>query len=92
VAALHRLRRALRRLRFGLEWMGQRPQALIELQTVLGELGDRAIALRGLTRVPRGTTGAESYRIRLERELARYGRQALAQWQHTRSLVQELAR
>jgi CHAD domain-containing protein len=91
VAALHRLRRAVRRLRFGLEWLDQRPRPLVELQAVLGELGDRAIALRGLQRVPRGTPGARSYRLRLERELTRYGRQALAQWQHTRPSVQELA-
>jgi CHAD domain-containing protein len=92
VAALHRLRRAVRRLRFGLEWQGQRARPLVELQTVLGELGDRAIALRALQHIPHGTVGARSYRIRLERELSRYGRRALALWQKTRTSVEGLAR
>jgi len=91
VEALHALRRAARRLRFGLEWLGLRPLALIELQTALGEVGDRSIALRKLEQDARKLPRLHSYRMRLERELTRQGRKALRLWHKTRRQVQELA-
>lgn len=46
--AWHRLRRALRRLRYALEWLGEDAQALEAFQDVLGELNNRVVAARHL--------------------------------------------
>jgi CHAD domain-containing protein len=42
----HALRRALRRLRYALEWLDRDAEAIEELQDELGELGDLALARR----------------------------------------------
>jgi CHAD domain-containing protein len=48
LAVLHRLRRAVRRLRYALEWLGQDAQTWKALQDELGELNDLAVCLRRL--------------------------------------------
>ena len=50
--ALHDLRRALRRLRFSLDWLGQETGQLTKLQDAFGELNDRAVLMRWLDDVP----------------------------------------
>lgn len=45
---LHALRRALRRLRYAQEWLGQDSQAAKEMQAVFGEVGDLSFTLRYL--------------------------------------------
>jgi CHAD domain-containing protein len=92
VPALHELRRAVRRLRFALEWLGQRPRAVVALQTALGQVGDHAVALRVLERAPAGDRAAAAYRRRLQRELQRRARRARAAWLATRPAVERLAR
>jgi len=44
--ALHALRRALRKLRYGLEWLERDSDAIKELQEVLGRVGDLNFSLR----------------------------------------------
>ncbi|GIW38870.1 MAG: CHAD domain-containing protein [Meiothermus ruber] len=46
---LHALRRALRRLRYAQEWLGQDSQTAKEMQAVFGEVGDLSFTLRYLS-------------------------------------------
>ena len=48
----HALRRALRRLRYGMEWLEMPTKPLRELQDELGELGDLAVLQRQLREYP----------------------------------------
>jgi CHAD domain-containing protein len=91
LVALHRLRRAVRRLRFGLEWLDRAPRPLLRLQTELGAIGDRALALRDLDAVPRGARSFGEYRHRLERELQRHARHARQLWPQTVPTIEEIA-
>jgi len=48
IETLHRLRRAVRRMRYALEWLGDDARALKELQEDLGELNNGVILLQHL--------------------------------------------
>lgn len=89
---LHALRRAVRRLRFALEWLGACPDPVIDLQDVLGTVGDCMVALAHLDLIPRGTRDGHAYRRRLERELARHVREARHEWHRARRTLEEVAR
>jgi len=71
---LHAFRRALRRYRYCLEWLGAETAPLKELQDALGASNDAAIALRFDFR------GAEAVRRTLARERARERRRAIGIW------------
>lgn len=71
IESLHALRRALRRLRYAQEWLGQNSQTTKQLQAVFGQVGDLGFTLRYLSayqseggRLPR------AYKGRLEAQLA----------------------
>lgn len=70
IESLHALRRALRRLRYAQEWLGQNSQTAKEMQAVFGQVGDLGFTLRYLSayqseggRLPR------AYKGRLEAQL-----------------------
>ena len=67
--ALHRLRRALRRLRYGLESIGKSTSPLKQLQEMLGNVNDLAVSLRCLDQLPSALIPPR-YRSGLEDELA----------------------
>jgi len=91
LAALHRLRCAIRRLRFALEWTGSEVPRIVELQEAIGAVCDHAIALRQLERSSGGRRRGELGRRRLEQALPRSRRLALRTWKRTRPLLKELA-
>jgi CHAD domain-containing protein len=87
---LHALRRDLRRLRYGLEWIGEPTSELKRLQDAFGALNDLAVALRIVG----------EYRLRarladwtrgLEGKLAAARDQALGVWVQERERVVALA-
>jgi CHAD domain-containing protein len=90
VQALHRLRCAVRRLRFGLEWMGAEVRQTVELQEAIGVACDHAVALRQLGRKPAAKAG-EGHRAKIEQALRRSRRDALRAWRRTRPLLKKLA-
>jgi CHAD domain-containing protein len=92
LAALHALRRAIRRVRFGLEWLGRCPRRVIHLQDALGEVGDKVVALRQLDRVGEEDPSAEEYRQRLRHDLVRGVRRARRQWGRTCEVLEDVAR
>lgn len=68
--ALHALRRALRKLRYALEWLERDPKATKELQEVLGQVGDLSVTLGYLGAFEaEGGKPAIGYRQRLESSL-----------------------
>lgn len=67
--SLHRLRRMLRRLRYGLEMLGASTTPLKRLQEMLGNINDLAVALRCLDQMPTDKIPA-CYRASLDDELA----------------------
>ncbi|MGZ3426250.1 MAG: hypothetical protein ACXVCV_06350, partial [Polyangia bacterium] len=91
LAALHRARCALRRLRYALDWLGVCPPALVALQDELGEVGDRLAALRHLDAAT-DAHPARAYHRRLTRELRRHARSARHMWQHVEPRCEELSR
>ena len=86
----HRVRRAVRRLRFAHEWLGRKPRALKALQEVLGRVSDAAIALSELDRCPRAGELAE-LREQLTRDLQLAFDDALAAWRETELDVEDEA-
>jgi CHAD domain-containing protein len=89
--ALHELRCAIRRLRFGLDFLGECPRALIALQDALGLVGDGLIALGHVDQAPRGD-GVSAYRDAIEEEIREHRRAARRRWILVRDLLKELAR
>lgn len=69
IESLHRLRRALRRLRYGLELAGESTAPLRKLQEMLGTVNDLSVALRCIDQIPESEYPAQ-YRDELENELA----------------------
>jgi CHAD domain-containing protein len=59
--ALHRLRRALRRLRYALEWLGSDASALKRFQDDLGDLNDLAVMWRRVHPAPPESTHASAH-------------------------------
>jgi len=90
VQALHRLRCAVRRLRFGLEWMGAEVPQIVELQEAIGIVCDHAVALRQLERKSTAKAG-EGHRSEIERALRRSRRDAVRVWRKRRPLLKKLA-
>lgn len=83
-AALHALRRALRRARFGLELFGGAPKELTRMQSALGEVCDRFLLLAVLRESASPEPAVEDFARGLERELRR-GRAALGPlWKRAR--------
>lgn len=81
--AIHDLRRAVRTLRFGLEWTGEPSDLAAELQSAFGELSD-AMALRR-RRAERGDdTSALDEQIEAKR------RDLLKSWRHAAADVEKL--
>ena len=67
---LHALRRALRKLRYGLEWLDQDPKAIKELQEVLGRVRDLSFSLSYLnTFEAEGGKAGVRYRGKLQTAL-----------------------
>jgi CHAD domain-containing protein len=79
VEAFHALRRAVRSLRYALEWLDQKTGAFREFQDTSGLAADQALALRMLDAYP----GAESLtgrRRALEAEFVAHRQGTLAAW------------
>ena len=89
--ALHRLRCAIRRLRFAFEWTGHEVPRIVELQEAIGTVCDHAVALRQVERTSGGRSRGERRRRRLAQALHRSRRLALRSWKRTRPLLKELA-
>jgi len=85
---LHRLRRAVRRLRYALEWTGSRDPLLEELQGALGELNDAAAGLRLIESLPESAALRE-LRAGFERESQRLRERALSQWRAAQEKIGE---
>jgi len=86
---VHRLRRSVRRLRYVLEWISDAPEELSELQTELGDLNDRAIALRILGD-RESEDGVAADRGVLEKELAAQCGRIEDLWDDARRIVEGL--
>lgn len=89
--ALHAERRAMRRLRYAIEWTdanGQCPRRIIDLVDALGDLGDVWLA-----RDHAEHARAEgSYRRQLARQTIDLLRTAVARWHRSKPLIEEIAR
>jgi CHAD domain-containing protein len=89
LAQVHRLRRAARRLRYVLEWIGDAPKDLAELQGELGTLNDLAITGRVLA----GRTGEDGIaadRALVEKELEVQCEKIEDAWSDARKVVEGL--
>lgn len=84
-AALHRLRRRVRALRYAREWLGEDTRELRAAQEELGAYNDRVVLLRTLRELV--TTPAPDVETseRLERELERRARELCRQWADPRA-------
>jgi CHAD domain-containing protein len=87
--ALHRLRCAVRRLRFALEWLDVDTADLVKAQDALGDACDLSVALDSLGR--HRDKHAGGYRETLTRALRRAERRAHAAFRHVRPHLEELA-
>jgi CHAD domain-containing protein len=85
----HRLRRKVRVVRYGLEWLDEKTGAFREFQEVSGLAADRALVLRLLAAYPLIDELA-ARRATLEAELADRRRAALEAWGSLRVRVREL--
>lgn len=84
-AALHRLRRRVRALRYAREWLGEDTSALRAAQEELGAYNDRVVLLRTLRElVPTPAHDAQTAE-RLQRELERRARELCRQWADPRA-------
>lgn len=89
--ALHAERRAMRRLRYALEWLsgsGACPRRIVELVDALGELGDVWLAREHADHA----RAEASYRRQLERQTTELTRVAVQRWHRCRPLLEEIAR
>ncbi len=89
--ALHAERRAMRRLRYALEWMDESaacPRRIVELVDALGELGDVWLAREHADHAQADA----SYRRQLERQTIELTRAAVQRWHRCRPLLEEIAR
>lgn len=77
--SLHRLRRAVRRLRYGLDWLDVPADALAPVQDAFGEVNDLAVAVRylGPDAVP---AAALAERVRAALDAWQAARPTLATW------------
>jgi CHAD domain-containing protein len=89
-AALHSLRRAVRRVRFALEWLGLPSAPFDKVQQDLGDTCDVWVALRGSPRVAR-LSAHPAHRRALTWQLAAATRRARRTWQDCRDALEGLA-
>lgn len=87
--SLHRLRCAVRRLRFALEWLGSETADLVKVQDLLGEACDFSVALQSLGR--RRGRRVRRYREELVRARRRAEHEARIAFRHVRPRLEELA-
>ena len=85
----HLLRRKVRVVRYGLEWLGEKTGAFREFQDISGLAADRALSLRLLATYPAAPTLA-TRRAELEADYADRRRAALDAWGALRERVREL--
>lgn len=76
----HALRRAVRRLRYALEWTGRGTRPIKDLQDALGELNDGAVTVALLEELDRDNELAEFLQHQ-RAEVERLRERALAAWQ-----------
>lgn len=88
--ALHALRRAARRLRFALEWLGEDAGGLAKLQDALGAIGDGMTALEALSSLP-DARGHRAWRKRIERRIEKARPRARSCWAEVKPEVERLA-
>ncbi len=87
--AMHAFRRAVRRVRFALEWSGaERPECFVELQSRLGDLNDLRMASLRARRAP-ATKAVLAYRRALRVELGDAEQRALTAWPRVRTALTE---
>jgi CHAD domain-containing protein len=86
----HRLRRAVRGLRYGLVWLDEKTSAFRQFQEISGLAADRSLALRLLDEYPRAAALA-GRRAELVRGLDLHRRAAIGAWADLRDRVMELA-
>jgi CHAD domain-containing protein len=79
---VHRLRRAVRRLRYALEWTESPARPVQELQEALGDFNDTAVAMRILAGFPDRASVTEQRRV-LARRLDEQRKAAFAAWRAT---------
>ena len=89
VEAFHALRRAVRSLRYGLEWLDDKTRAFRAFQDVSGAAADRALALRTIALSPEPERLA-GRRAALEREFAEHRARTVAAWRELREAVADL--
>jgi CHAD domain-containing protein len=87
--SLHRLRCAVRRLRFALEWLGAETADFVRVQDALGTACDLHLASDDVGR--RHGARVRRYRTRLVRELRRAEREGRAAFRDLRPRLEELA-
>lgn len=83
IDAFHRLRKAVRRVRYAKEWLGEETRALHSLQSSLGELNDAAVALMLLEEYPEREALAE-YRETLRARFEEQRKKSLKRWKRGR--------
>lgn len=91
VEALHALRRAARRVRFAVEWMGDKAEPLEALQDALGKVGDRAAMLASLRGVEGRGDEVRRYRKKLTRQMREAEAKGRSRWKDARRYLRELA-
>jgi CHAD domain-containing protein len=88
---LHDLRRALRRWRYALEWLGEPARPVKRMQEHLGELNDLRLVLRFLElahgELARGRDDHDDLRAGVGRELERRGALARERWRADRDAL-----
>lgn len=88
IHAFHRLRKALRRLRYALEWLGEDARQIKSLQNALGDLNDASVALALLGEWP-GRSEFPELQRELQRRLEAKRRRSLELWKQSRSSAEE---
>lgn len=89
---LHALRRALRKLRYALEWLGLEPKTSRELQEVLGRVSDLSLSLRYLDAFEaEGGKASIRYRQKLESSLQEALAAARQAWKEGRGYIKREA-
>ena len=89
LSQVHRLRRAVRRLRYVLEWISDAPEDLASFQTELGTLNDLAVADRVLAGRA-AEDGIVADREQVERELKDQCERIEDAWSDARKVVEAL--
>jgi CHAD domain-containing protein len=86
---LHELRRAIRRVRYALEWLDVAPASLEQMQKTLGHACDRFVALEGASEL--ADAEARAHSDRLTRELHRHVARSREHWDEVRPKLEEIA-